>query len=413
MSHNKPKGKISTAPYKGVRDFYPEDQFTENYIFGVWKKTAEEFGYKEYSASVLEPIELYLGKTSEEIVNDQTYTFTDRGGREVVLRPEMTPTVARMIAAKKRELILPLRWFSIPNLFRYEKPQRGRLREHWQLNVDAFGLTGKDIEIEIISLAHSIMKKFGLLDESFEIRISDREGFTEYLKKEYGLDSERTSEFLRLLDKKDKINDFDQRAKKLLGKPYNASAVQIDSVNEVVSELSALGIKNAKFDSSIVRGFDYYTGLVFEMFDTNPKNNRSLFGGGRYDKLVEMFGENSIPAIGFGMGDVTMKDTLESYGLLPQHKTSTTLYLCALKKEFIPKAQILAGKLRKGGLSVEVDMTEDKVGNQIKRADKKGARFIICLGENEITSKQYLLKELETGKETSVAENEVADFINK
>src|SRR5579872_1245941 len=165
---------LSTEPYKGVRDFYPEDMAIQNYIFGVWRKVAESFKYVEYSASLLEPAELYRTKSSEEIVNEQMFTFTDRGDREVALRPEMTPTLARMIAARRRSLKFPLRWFSIPNVFRYERPQRGRKREHWQLNCDLMGIAGIEAEVEIISLAHAIMKGFGAKDEDFEIKINSR-----------------------------------------------------------------------------------------------------------------------------------------------------------------------------------------------------------------------------------------------
>ena len=168
------KKKLSLEPYKGTRDFYPEDQFVQNYIFGVWRKVAESYGYLEYGASILEETDLYRAKTGEEIVNEQTYSFTDRGGRDVTIRPEMTPTVARMVAQKRKELSFPLRWYSIPNLFRYERPQRGRLREHWQLNCDMFGVDSIDADVEIISLAYDIMKAFGAKDENFEIRINDR-----------------------------------------------------------------------------------------------------------------------------------------------------------------------------------------------------------------------------------------------
>ncbi len=166
--------KLSTEPYKGVRDFYPADMAVQSYIFDIWKKTAESFGYEEYGASVLEPANFYKAKSGEEIVNEQTYTFIDRGEREVTLRPEMTPTLARMVAAKKRELVFPLRWYSIPNLFRYEQPQRGRVREHWQLNVDLFGVNGIEADVEVISLAYKIMKNFGAKDEDFEIRVNSR-----------------------------------------------------------------------------------------------------------------------------------------------------------------------------------------------------------------------------------------------
>jgi len=259
--------KLSTDPYKGVQDFYPEDMALQNYVFSVWRKVSEQFGYQEYSASLLEPAELYREKSGEEIINEQTFKFTDRGEREVVLRPEMTPTLARMVAARRKTLKFPLRWYSIPNLFRYEKPQRGRRREHWQLNVDLLGLSESEAEVEIITLADSIMAGFGAKREDYEIRLN-----TNHSK---------------------------------------------ENLEQVINKLKEAGITNLKVDETLKRGQAYYTGVVFEFFDTDPANPRSILGGGRYDNLMELFDVEKVPAVGFGAGDVTMKDFLETHGLLP------------------------------------------------------------------------------------------------
>ncbi len=307
MSESK---KLSTEPYKGVRDFYPEDMAIQNYIFDTWKEAAKEFGYVEYAASILEPAELYKakGERNEEIVNEQMYTFIDKGEREVALRPEMTPTLARMVAARRKGLKLPLRWFSIPNCFRYERPQRGRKREHWQLNCDIMGIAGIDAEVEIISLAHKIMMKFGAKNEDFEIHINSRK----ILEETYG------KKMFFLLDRKEKMSDeeFQVEWSKLSDTPYK-DAEPNEEIKQIIDALSEKGIK-VKFSSSLTRGFDYYTGMVFEVFDTNPENKRSLFGGGRYDNLLEMFGVEPLPTVGFGMGDVTMRDFLETHDLLPK-----------------------------------------------------------------------------------------------
>ena len=260
------ENKLSTEAYKGVRDFYPEDMAVQNYIFDTWRTVSEKFGYAEYGASILELAELYRQKSGDEIVSEQMYIFTDKGDREVALRPEMTPTLARMVAAKRKSLKFPLRWYSIPNLFRYERPQRGRKREHWQLNCDLLGVSGIEAEVEIISLAHAVMKEFGAKDEDFEFRLNYPTGTQEALK-------------------------------------------------VFISKLEKVGITNIKIDETLARGQTYYTGMVFEVFDTNPENHRSLFGGGRYDNLLEMFGVEPIPAVGFGMGDVTMRDFLETHKL--------------------------------------------------------------------------------------------------
>jgi histidyl-tRNA synthetase len=196
---------INLEPYKGVRDFYPEERFVRNYIFYTWQKAVESFGYERYDASVLEPLDLYKAKTSEEIVKNEIYSFIDRGEREVALRPEMTPTVARMVAAKAQELPAPIRWYSIPNLFRYEKPQRGRLREHWQLNVDLFGVTGKVADIEIVSMASAVMSKFGAKEDDFEIRINSRK-LLEDTYASFGVEEEKKQAVSRIIDKKQKIS---------------------------------------------------------------------------------------------------------------------------------------------------------------------------------------------------------------
>ena len=299
---------LSTEPYKGVRDFYPEDMAVQNYIFDTWKKVAKNFGYEEYSASLLEPAELYRSKGNEEIVNEQTFSFTDRGGREVVLRPEMTPTLARMVAAQRKSIKFPLRWFSMPNVFRYEKPQRGRKREHWQLNCDLVGIAGFLAEVEIISLAHAIMKEFGAKDEDFEIRINDRA----LLNLKFG-----NKELIKLLDRKEKMpeEEFQNKWREISETDLELNIEPNETITSLLSKLSENGITNAKFVPTITRGFDYYTGIVFEVFDTSPENNRSLFGGGRYDNLLEIFGVEPVPTVGFGMGDITIRDFLETHNL--------------------------------------------------------------------------------------------------
>ena len=210
---------MNTEPYKGVRDFYPEDMFVQNYIFDAMRKAAERFGYVEYNASILEPTELYKSKTSEEIVNEQTYSFKDRGDRDVTLRPEMTPTVARMVAARRRELGFPLRWYSIPNLFRYEKPQRGRLREHFQLNVDIFGVESMAAESELISLASAVMTELKATDEMFVIRVNNRKILSYLFEYVFKLSKKQSVDLIRLVDKKNKLlpEEFATLAGKVIG----------------------------------------------------------------------------------------------------------------------------------------------------------------------------------------------------
>lgn len=404
--------KLSTDSYKGVRDFYPEDQFIQDYIFFVWESTLESFGYEKYNASVLEPTELYRAKSGEEIVNEQTYQFTDRGEREVTLRPEMTPTVARLIAKRRRELSFPVRWYSIPNLFRYERPQRGRLREHWQLNADLFGSASIEADVEVIEIAATLLQNFGLNDTQYEIRINDVAALGKALS-DAGLSTIEAHQYRKLLDKKEKIDDFDEQVEKLLGRPFPFSLEPSEAVTAVIDKLRQRGIANIRFTPTLVRGFDYYTGIVFEVFSTDPTNNRSLFGGGRYDNLTSLFDNTPIPAVGFGMGDVTTKDVLETYNLLPTYEPSAQLTLCILNDAFYDIAGSLAQELRIQGINTLVDVSGKKIGEQITRASKRGVPFIICIGEDEARSDSFVVKHLVSGKEKKLRRRAIAAFVKK
>jgi histidyl-tRNA synthetase len=431
------KTKVSTEPYKGVRDFYPGNMAIQNYIFSVMKKTVESFGYSEYGASVLEYAELYKAKSGEEIVNDQTYTFMDKGDREVSLRPEMTPTVARMIAAKLKEFSFPLRWYSIPNVFRYEKPQKGRTREHWQLNVDIFGVKNLNADIEMISMASTIMRNFGLKDSDFEIRINNRKIINYILHDLFKLNDDDSYKISKIIDKKAKIssNDFREMVQEIIPERSSEFVEILSSKNfsefvsklpkdaelnggileikEILEKLEKLGITNAIFAQDIMRGFDYYTGMVFEVYDKNPENIRAVFGGGRYDELLAMFGKEVVPAVGFGMGDVVIRDILETYKLLPEIKPAAQLHICVMNDDYIGYAQDLAQKTRENGIKTTVDYSNKKIGDQFKYADKNKIPFVVVIGENEVKSGKLKMKELLSGKETEVTEDTIADIIKK
>lgn len=404
--------KINTDNYKGVRDFYPEDQAIQNYIFKIWKETMESFGYEQYDASILESSDLYKAKSSQEIVNEQTYSFSDRGDRDVTLRPEMTPTIARMIAKKRGSLTFPLRWFSIPNLFRYERPQKGRLREHWQLNADLFGVDDIQTDVEMIEIAYTILKNFGLRDDQFEIRINNRKLINKTFK-ELGLNMIESNELSRLLDKKDKIKDFDKKVEELLGRKINLDIKPDESIIAIKEKLALRGITNVVFVPELTRGFDYYTGIIFEIFDKNPENNRSLFGGGRYDDLLNIFNAERIPAVGFGMGDVMLRETLATYSLLPKNISKTNLLLCPLNDAFFDIAADWAGHLRDGGLNVSVDYSGKKLDKQIRNADKNNIPFIACIGENEVKKEKLSVKELRTGKQKLLSLKKIPGFVKK
>lgn len=415
---------LSTQPYKGARDFYPDDKRLQKYIFGKWRKVVERFGYEEYDAPILEPLELYLAKSGEEIVNEQTYAFTDRGERQVAIRPEMTPTVSRMVAGKRQELAYPLRWYSIPNLWRYERPQRGRLREHWQLNVDLFGVSGVEAEHETIMVADNIMKSFGARWDMYTIRLNSRK-LVDYLLHDYlALDNTQAYTISKLIDRMDKMDPAEFAAQidtvfspsqrengasnKLLGFLKVQSIGQLpdellahDSVKELQKLMDLLEdskVTNARFVPSVTRGFDYYTDIVFEVFDNDPANNRSMFGGGRYDGLVGLFGVEPLPTIGFGMGDVTLQNFLETHNLIPDLKPETDLYVILIGDVY-EKAQEVVADLRQMGLNVALDGFGRAADKQIKSAVKKGVRYVVFIGEKELASERYMFKDLKTGQE--------------
>ena len=409
--------KLSTESYKGVRDFYPEDQALLNYIFSTMRSVVERAGYVEYHASVLEPAELYRSKgaENEEIINEQSYTFTDRGGREVALRPEMTPTVARMVAARRRELGFPLRLYSIPNVFRYERPQRGRLREHWQLNVDLFGSRSAAADAEVIMVAHELMVAFGARESDFIIKVGSRAYLNQVIK-DHKLSDEQGKKLLVLLDRKQKISeaDFDAGLRELgVNKSVLSPAGAPPEVEKMLEDFSASGMDNIVYDPSIVRGFAYYTGLVFEVFDTHTDNNRALFGGGRYDNLTALFDDEALPGVGFGMGDVTIRDFLAVRGLLPPYTPSTAVYLAVTAPELALRAQTLAGALRRAGVNVAVDFGERKLGDQIKTAAKHKIPWLVVVGEDELSSEVFGVKNLETGAQVQVPQSELPAFFRK
>lgn len=404
--------KLSTEPYKGVRDFYPDDMAVQQYIFGMWSRTAESFGFARYDASVLEPAEMYSAKTSEEMVSEQTYTFTDRGDRQVTLRPEMTPTVARLIAAKRKELAFPVRWYSIPNLFRYERAQRGRLREHWQLNCDIFGTDDMAADIEIIALANQVLLNFGADSSMFEIRVNNRAWLNAIFAQE-GFDAEQSKAMLALLDRKEKIDNFAEEAERIAGKPFDIDAgyTPDGDLALVIAGLKELGILNVSFSPSTVRGLTYYTGTVFEIFDTDPSNNRAMLGGGRYDNLTELFGGEPIPGIGFGMGDVTMRNFLETHNLLTADITAPTLMILPMDRTLNLEGEKIAAKFRAAGIDVAVDISDRKVGKKMSAASDAFVSFVLVLGEDEISNNRFTIKNLADGAESSGTLEELCDVL--
>lgn len=397
---------LSPQPYKGTRDFYPEDKRVQNYVFNVWRTVAERFGYEEYGAPILEPLDIYAAKSGQELVNEQTYVFTDRGGRTVAIRPEMTPTISRMVAARRQELAYPARLYSIANFMRYERPQRGREREFWQLNVDIFGIEETSADIEILAISDTIMRAFGAKPDDYVIRVNNRKLINYVMAQYLGLDEVQAQQMIKLFDRRDKITeqDFDEQATEIFGE---TSAEQLSKIKQLIAArtisdlpediqrtsaleelkqvfdgLAEAGIATVVFDATLMRGLDYYTGTVFEVFDTHPDNNRALFGGGRYDGLVGMFGAEPISAVGFAPGYSMMENFLSVRGLLPEPKSVSKVYIAVIEGG-LSEANRLAKQLRSAGINTEIDMSGRKLDKQIKAALKKRVPYAVFVGPSD------------------------------
>ena len=423
---------LSTQPYRGARDFYPEDKRLQKWMFGKMREVVESFGYQEYDAPILEPADIYLAKTGEEIINDQLYSFEDRGGRTVAIRPEMTPSVSRMVAARRQELAYPLRWYSIPNLWRYERPQRGRLREHWQLNVDIFGVADISADHEIILVADSIMKAFGAPKSSYDIRISSRKLVDFFFKQVLRLDYQQYHDATKLIDRwhKTERDDFETQLNEIFAgddRKQLLDLLKIQNLDELheeledhssvaelkklMSMLKASGVDNAAFDFSVIRGMDYYDDIIFEVFDTSPENNRSMFGGGRYNDLVSLFGVEPVPTVGFGMGDVTLQNFLELHKLQPQLESEINAAVILIGGIY-EDAQKTLGELRSKGLNISVDSTDRKLDAKIKNAAKSGVKYAVFIGEQELESGKFRVKNLDSGDEKELGLDELVTEIS-
>lgn len=431
---------LNKKPYKGTRDFFPKDKRVRDYMFKVMKDTAESFGYESYDGPLIEEVELYKAKSGEELINDQIYSFTDRGDRFVAIRPEMTPTVARMVAQVHREVSKPIRWFSIPNLYRYERPQKGRLREHWQFNIDIFGAPELLGEVEVIDLIATLLKNFGADSKMFEVQLNDRSIVNLVFSDLMGLDDEITYRMYKIVDKSKKVSrealeDMvektginDEQSKiffnyialssfdELIGflKENNAGNI-VKRMTDLVQLLKDLGLnKYCVYDPTIVRGLDYYTGIVFEVFDKHPDNKRAICGGGTYANLLKIFNEEALPGVGFGLGDVTLKDFLVTHDLLPEHTQNKVMdiFFTFQSIEATSYALQLSNEMRKLGLKVQLELSPMKFKKIFKEAEKNGARYVAFLDQKELDDKKFQLKNMIT-KEAHIFDFKKVNQIKK
>jgi histidyl-tRNA synthetase len=415
----------------GFRDFYPEDLALRTYIFDTWRTVAKRYGFEEYDGPPLEPLDLYTAKSGDEIVG-QLYNFTDKGDRAVALRPEMTPTLARMVASQAGKLRKPIRWFSIPQLFRYERQQRGRLREHFQLNCDLIGEAGPLGDAELIALAIDIMRAFGLGPRDVRVRLSDRRVLTAILKGR-GVPASAMGKAFEYIDKIERmrkaqsgsggeafapataqdlwevsqIRDWSKLEQELARSDPGA----IDNLREVQQSLGAMGLGDfIEVDLTIVRGLAYYTGTVFELFDAG-RTLRAICGGGRYDDLLHAVGGVQMPAVGFGMGDVVLGELLREKGRAPSDRSSVDVFLAFITRDEVPHAMRLAHELRDAGLRVEYALSPQAVGKQLKLADARKAKLAIVVGPDEWARGEVMMKDLRSGSQESVPANSLVNTI--
>jgi len=411
----------------GFRDFYPDDTALRNHIFGVWRTVATRYGFEEYDGPPLESLDLYTQKSGPEIVG-QLYHFQDKGEREVALRPEMTPTLARMVAARASALKKPIRWFSMPQLFRYERQQRGRLREHFQLNVDLIGEPGPLADAEIIAAAIDVARALGLGPEDVRARLSDRR-VVRALVLAAGVPEDGLPAALAAIDKTERepaerlrqwLVDGGGMDPTTAGRVLEIGAVKglsavrdatarlhggeelLEPLVECVGALDAMGLGGfVDVDLCIVRGLAYYTGIVFELFDAR-RELRAVCGGGRYDGLLAALGGVDLPAAGFGMGDVVLGELIKTRGRVPAPASVADWFLVAVTAEDTTAVLKLTHELRDRGARVEFALKEQTIAKQLKLATARGARFAVIVGPEERRAERVMVRDLERGEEYQV-----------
>ena len=412
---------------KGTREFYPEQMYLRNFIYEKVRRASQAFGYQEWDAPFIESIDLYAAKSGEELVKKQSFTFTDRGGDSVTLRPELTPSLARMIAAKQGELTFPLRWWSFGPFWRYEQPQKGRSREFFQWNIDMLGVNSPEADAELIAVAATFLRSVGLNSEQAVIYVNNRR----LMDSEFdalGIVQEKRMDVSNLVDRRTKMEPakWDSYALEL-----GLTDSQLNGLKEILGNfelwkksdelvrlfaaLEALGVKDyVKFDPNIMRGLLYYTGTVFEAFDTSGSLKRAILGGGRYDNLLADVGGQPLSGVGFAMGDVVIGIILQEKGLLPEFVPSPAPVLVTVFEEsLLRESYALAAELRQAGLNVLCYPEPAKLQKQFKFADKMKAKVAVTVGPDEAANAQVAIKNLTNGEQVTVKREAAAESIKK
>ncbi|MGI6258677.1 MAG: histidine--tRNA ligase [Anaerolineaceae bacterium] len=408
---------------KGTRDFYPDEMARRMWLVDKLRQASEAFGYQQYEGPCLETIDLYAAKSGEELVKEQAFVFPDRGGDPITLRPELTPTLARMIASKQNELVFPARWWSFGPFWRYERPQKGRTREFYQWNIDLIGSDSVQADAELVSVAATFLKLVGLKSDQVQILVNDRRLMDRKLT-EIGIGRDKKPEMLRMIDRIDKqpADVWEQNVADL-----GFSQEQIGKIRELLANrelwresvelsqlfdflaLNGLG-EYVRYEPKIIRGLDYYTGIVFEAHDVKEEF-RAILGGGHYANLVGDVGGQPLPGVGFAMGDVVVMLVLEAFGLIPEELThGETVFVTVFNEEMLPDSMRLAGELRSKGFKV-ILAEPDKLGKQFRFADRLGLMQALVLGPDEIASGMVVVKDLKSFEQVSVKREELAEIL--
>ncbi len=422
------------ARLPGFRDFPPEELALRSHVQEAWRRVSRRYGFMEYDGPPLEPLDLYVEKSGAEIVG-QLYHFTDKGGREVALRPEMTPSLARILGDRSRGMSKPIRWFSMPQLFRYERQQRGRLREHYQWNADIVGEDDVAADAEVLALAIDGLRELGLTASDFRARVSDRRLLREVLRA-VGVEEEMLPATFGIIDKIERLPREKARSALLnearLGTgdtdglielldaadlevvrerfgDRDGVGAELDRVTQYMNALAAMDLgAYVEFDLRIVRGLAYYTGIVFELFDRKGEL-RAICGGGRYDRLLELVGGEPLPAVGFGMGDVVLGELLAERGLVPSYARSLDYFVVAVSPDQRAEALRIAHVLRDQGSSVSYTLREQGVTKQLKVASREGAREVLIVGPDELSRGCVVARNMASGGEREIAISELTN----
>lgn len=413
-------------PVKGTRDFYPQDKSVNSWLYQNIREVSESFGYQEFDGPFLESIDLYAAKSGEELVKEQSFVFPDKSGNLIALRPELTPSLVRMIAQQQQQLYYPLRWWSFGPFWRYESPQKGRGREFFQWNADLIGVDSPEADAEMAALMAEFFKKIGLSSDQVKVFVNNRRLMEGELSK-LNISPDKQGKVFRLIDRRDKLSDKEWGAYALeIGlktKQFEGIKTLISSENlwkesqelvQFFSAVDALGVKDyVEYSPRIIRGLDYYTGTVFEALSISTDVRRSISGGGRYDNLLADVGGDSLPGVGFAMGDMVLNVILEELGLLPENRSSSPakVMVTVFDAESQMASYQLSAELRQENIKVYSYPIADKLGKQFRHADRIGAKVAVILGPDEIANQQVAIKDLQTREQITVSRSETAAVI--